>query len=238
MKMSNKHIAAIVTKKNTRNAVLAVRQQFKGKDIVNVRECLIEGENEFSPTKGGFTIPAANFAEFFKSLRKFGRAAGLLGKNGDDDFKVKDFDDVEGNEDEIVIGKAEKDDDEKSGKTGIKRKAKDLEAIAKAKRPNAEEKAKGKKTKDEDDDGDDDSGFDMKAFKKAIKTANKNDDDTALAKAVVMMYKGNRKLLKEKLPKHAVNALEKSLASKKDEALMTKAVVACQKHIIEKDFSL
>jgi hypothetical protein len=236
--MTNKHIAAVVNTQK-KNAVLAIRQQFKGKDLVNVRECLTGEDNDFTPTQAGFTIPAEKFADFLKALKKFGRAAGLIGKNGDEDFKIKDFDDLDGNEDEIgIVGKAKGGKEKAEGKTGIKRKAKDLEAIAKAKRPTDDDKpAKAKKAKDEDDDADDAPKFNMKAFKKAIKAAVKADD-TATAKEVIALYKGNRKMLKDKLPKHAVNALEKSLSSKKDEALMKKAVVACEKHIVEKDFSL
>lgn len=83
------------------------------------------------------------------------------------------------------------------------------------------------------------SDFNIKAFKKAIAQAFKKvEKDISLAIEVVATYKANRKQLKDALPKHAVNAFEKSLAAKKDESLAAKAIAAAQKHIVEKDFTM
>lgn len=257
-------IINVVAKKNARNSILAVREAFRGKDLVNIRECLQDDDTEFSATKAGFTIPAEQFADFYKALRKFGRAAGLLGKAGDDDFEMKSLAELKSTDDITLNSKAKADDEDgdKKGRTGIKRKMKEDDAPKrgrKAKDEDAEDededeeeetpkrgrKAKeeaapkaGRKAKAKDDDADSGDAFSIKAFKKAIKAAMKNDDDTSYSKAVLDLYKANRKKLKDVLPKHAVNALEKSLESKKDEALLAKAIIACDKHIVQKDFSM
>jgi hypothetical protein len=244
-----KQIVKVLSKKSKRAAVVAVRSEFRNKDQVNIREFLIEGTDEYAATKAGFTIPAESFPDFFKAMRKFGRAAGLLGKAGDDDFEIKSLDDLDDDDGDIkIIGKASgdaKDDAPKSKKTGIIRKKKDDDADdepkgkrgRKAKDEDDEPKGKrGRKAK-EDDDNDSSDAFDLKGFKKAIKTAIKSSDSADYA-GVVALYKASRKKLKDLLPKHAVNALEKSLANKTNDALLEKAVAACEKHIVEKNFSL
>lgn len=83
------------------------------------------------------------------------------------------------------------------------------------------------------------SDFKIRAFKTAIARGLKLfNKDMTHAMEVMATYKENRKMLKDVLPKHAVNAFEKSLAAKKDEALLMKAMVAAQKHIVDKDFVL
>lgn len=117
-------------------------------------------------------------------------------------------------------------------------KVKKVTAANKPKKPTAkkEEVAKVKKVAAKKEVT---SDFNLKAFKKAIKASfKKQDKDIDLAQEVIAIYKGNRKQLKDALPKHAVNAFEKSLGAKKDEDLMLKAVIAANKHIVEKDFTL
>lgn len=124
------------------------------------------------------------------------------------------------------------------------RLAKEAKAAERAKAKEVTKKAAAKttaKTKPaaKEKDATNVSTFKIGPFKTAIKRAVKMfDKDTDLAFAVMATYKENRKLLKDALPKHAVNAFEKSLAAKKDEKLLLKAMQAAEKHIVEKDFML
>lgn len=123
----------------------------------------------------------------------------------------------------------------KEAKAAERLKAKEAAAKAAAK---ADKKAPKAAAKKEDKKAAPASNFNIKAFKKAIATAFKKDKDISHAVAVVAMYKENRKLLKDALPKHAVNAFEKALANKKDESFIAKAVQSAQKHLVEKDFTM
>ena len=237
MAKKNPQIVANVFTKGKRVTVMGVREMYKNKDIVNLREFTTDGD-DLVATKAGFTIPAENFKEFFNSLRKFGRTAGLLPKAGEDakEFQMLSLEDAM-----PVDSDDEGDDDFES--TKAEKKAKKSKKEKKAERKaKVEEKTgiqrRSKKETAEKDDADSGDAFSLKAFKKAIKAAVKNDDDMSLASDVVKMYKTNRKKLEDLLPKHAVNALNKSIENKKDESFLAKAVAACQKHIIEKDFTL
>lgn len=243
-----KQIIKVVAAKGKRAAVLAVRQEFRGKDIVNIRECLVDGDDEYSATRAGFTLPVENFGAFYSALRKFGRDAGLLPKKGEDDFSMKSLAELDEGDDEIVInskGATEEAEEKVKGKKGKKAKAEKEEKPKrgrKAKDEDDEEEEKpkrGRKAKTDDDEDDEPAvDFDMKGFKKAIKSAIKHDDDMSYAAEVVKLYKSKRKVLKDVLPKHAVNAFEKSIENKKDDSYLAKAVLAAQKHIVEKDFTL
>lgn len=235
----NKIIKKIISKGKI-TEIVGVREMFKSKDIVNLREFISDGDGML-PTKAGFTIPAEMFGDFFKALRKFGRDAGLLPKAGDD---AKEFEILSLEEAMPKNADDEGDDDFESAKA--EKKAKKSKKEKKAERASAKEEMKKKsgiqrrpkKNEESDDDADPADTFNLKAFKKAIKTAMKHENDLSHAAEVVSIYKANRKKLKDLLPKHAVNALEKSLANKKDESFLAKAMIACEKHIIEKDFTL
>jgi hypothetical protein len=131
----------------------------------------------------------------------------------------------------------------KEEKANIRLRARELAAKEKAKG-----EKKGVKTAElkavkvkklTDDNAPKASNFKIRAFKTAIARGLKMfNKDMTHAMEVMATYKENRKMLKDVLPKHAVNAFEKSLAAKKDEALLMKAMVAAQKHIVEKDFTL
>lgn len=251
-------IAKLVAKKAKRSAVIAVREQFKGKDLVNLREFLNDGDAGYTATKAGFTIPVEQFGDFMKAMRKFGKAAGLLGKTGDDDFEIKSLDELDDSENVLIAGAEPKQSkkEKKAQRTGIVRRSKDLpeekeEKAGKKKKDKefdgkvrivrkselADDTAKGKKAKAKDDDSAN-NAFGIKAFKKLIKAAAKHPNDMDLADDVIQMYKGSKKKLEDILPKHAVNALNKSLENKKDDALKAKAIAACDKHIIEKNFTM
>lgn len=241
MAKKSAQIVSNIHTKSKRLTVVGVREVFKGKDLVNLREFTVDGEDMVA-TKSGFTIPAEQFKDFFNSLRKFGRTAGLLPKAGQDakEFKILSLDDAMPVKDESDEG----DDDfesakaEKKAKKSKKDKKADRKAAAKEEVKKSGIQRRPKKN-DEADDGDDAaSTFDLKAFKKAIKIAIKNDTDLSYAAEVAKLYKADRKMLKDVLPKHAVNALEKALANKKDESFLAKAMIACEKHIIDKDFTL
>ena len=235
-KKSAPQIVSNIHTKSKRLTIVGVREEFKGKDLVNLREFTNEGEDMIA-TKSGFTIPAEQFKEFFNSLRKFGRTPGLLPKAGEDakEFKILSIGDAMPVEDQGDEG----DDDFESAKAEKKaKKSKKDKAAVKEKVKQKSGIQRRPKKNDEADDADPADAFNLKAFKKAIKVAVKNDDDISHAAEVVSMYKANRKTLKDLLPKHAVNALEKALANKKDESFLAKAMIACEKHIIEKDFTL
>lgn len=131
----------------------------------------------------------------------------------------------------------------KEAKAAERLKAKEAKAKAKIKEekkaPKKEVKAPKAAPKKEDKKAAATSNFKLAAFKRAISSAfAKKDKDTSRAVEVMAMYKEHRKMLKDVLPKHAVNAFEKSLAAKKDEKLLVKAIESAQKHIVEKDFTM
>lgn len=216
-----KQIVSHIHSKNKKITLVGVREMFKGADIVNLREFAADGEDLIA-TKSGFTIPADQFATFFKSMRKFGRAAGLLPDAGEDAkaFVLKDLADLPEEED---------DEEEEGDEVETPKKEKAAKKSKKEKKADkAEKKAKSKKEVAEVDGAE----FDMKAFTKAIKKALKHADDISFSADVMAMYKANRKQLKNELPKRAVNALEKSMANKKDESLMAKAILSLEKHVL------
>lgn len=243
-----RQFAQEIVSKNSRTSIIGLREVFKGKELVNLREFVSDGD-DLVATKAGFTVPVEDFQRFFKELRKWGRAAGLLPNGGDDPkkFEMKSLDEVANNEqdedeeedgddteEEVTAKKAKDKSSKKKKKIATKEETKAKKSKGKAEK--AEVKAKAKKAaKADKEDADEGDAFNIKAFKKAIKAAVKDEDKGA---DVLAMYKGSRKKLKDVLPKHAVNALEKALANKKDESFLAKAIAACEKHIVEKDFTL
>jgi hypothetical protein len=115
-------------------------------------------------------------------------------------------------------------------------KAAKKETAAPKRAPKAEPKVAAKRTTNAAPAA---TNFKIAAFKKAISRALRVfNKDMTQAMEVLATYRENRKLLKDALPKHAVNAFEKSLAAKKDEKLLEKAMFAAEKHIVEKDFTM
>lgn len=214
-----KQVVQKIHQKNDRAVLVGVREEFKGKDIVNLREFISSGDDDLIATKSGFTIQADQFKSFFNSLRKFGRAAGLLPEAGEDPkaFTMKALADV-------VVADEEDDDESETATASNSDSESSSKKEKKAKKEKKEAKANGADSGDE---------FSMKEFKKAIKTAFKNDDDVSYGVAVIDMYKAHRKRLKNELPKRAVNALEKALEHKKDESYVAKALMSLDKHIMQ-----
>lgn len=240
-----KAITKIIHEKSNKLSIVGSRQIYKERDIVNLREFVEKGD-DLVATASGFTIPAEGFQKFFKALRKFGRETGLLPEAGEDakafelkpieDFITDDEDDEEEDGEGEGEGEGSGDDSEEeavtaksSKKKNKKAKAKEAKDAAKAVKEKSGKKAKaGKK----DRDADDAAPFKMGAFKKAIKKAFNHADDMSYAAEVLAMYKANRKVLKEELPKHAVNACEKAMENKKDDAYLAKAIVSLVKHVL------
>jgi hypothetical protein len=120
--------------KNKSTAIVGKREEFKGKDLVNLREFKTGDDDELLPTKSGFTLASEDFYAFFKKLRKFGREAGLIPKPGEEeDFEITPLDELEGSGD----------DGDKPKKNKKKAKASDDDGTPK--KVKKEKKAKGKK---------------------------------------------------------------------------------------------